>query len=263
MVKDNQVVLLSGGNAGLGLGMVKGLLEAGRARVAVFDLSLTELEALRADDNERLIAIEIDITDPEQVQSGVEAVLARWGQIDVLVNNACLAIFQPFEEKAVEDTRREFEVNYFGMVNLIHAVLPVMKARGGGTIHNVSSGVGLTGFANLCGYTSTKGAIESLTHTLSIELAPYGITVNLIHPPLMRTASSADLGIPPEMLADPDVSGRRMARQLGSSRDMITADFQSRMGLFGMRHFPVFFGRMFSKLSARYRAEQEALKSSE
>ncbi len=65
--------------------------------------------------------------------------------MDILVNNACLALFTRFEDRSVEDIRREFEVNYFGALNLIREVLPVMKKQGNGVIHNVSSGVGFTG----------------------------------------------------------------------------------------------------------------------
>jgi NADP-dependent 3-hydroxy acid dehydrogenase YdfG len=73
------------------------------------------------------------VTDEVQVNAAVEAVVQRWGRIDVLVNNACLAIFKPFGERTLEETRREFEVNYFGYLRTIASVLPHMKAQGGGS----------------------------------------------------------------------------------------------------------------------------------
>lgn len=109
------------------------------------------------------------------------------------MNNACLAVFSPFEEKSLIDTRRAFEVNILGCVNMIKAVLPTMKPQGGGIIHNVSSTVGISGFAGIYGYASTKGAVDALTRTLALELEPYGIVVNLVYPPLTRTRSSSPL----------------------------------------------------------------------
>ena len=102
------------------------------------------------------------MTNPQRVQSVVDEVVAKWGGVDVLVNNACLALFIPFEQCSLDDIRREFEVNYFGYLNMIRAVLPVMKRQRRSVIHNLSSGVGFTGMPNMTGYTSTKGAIESL-----------------------------------------------------------------------------------------------------
>jgi NAD(P)-dependent dehydrogenase (short-subunit alcohol dehydrogenase family) len=101
-------------------------------------------------------------------------------------------------DRTPDDTRREFEVNYFGYLNMIDAVLPVMRQQEHGVIHNLSSGVGITGYPGISGYASTKGAIEALTRTLALEFAPLGITVNLMHPPLTGTTSSAPLCVPPE-----------------------------------------------------------------
>jgi NAD(P)-dependent dehydrogenase (short-subunit alcohol dehydrogenase family) len=135
-------------------------------------------------------------------------VLAKWNFVDILVNNACLCVFKSFIDRSLDRTRAEFEVNYFGAIPMIHAVLPHMKAWGCGIIHNVSSGVGISGFPGISGYVSTKGAIESLTRTLALEFAFFGICVNLMHPPLTNTKSASPLGIPVEMMADPEKVGR-------------------------------------------------------
>ena len=166
------------------------------------------------------------------------------------MNNACLAIFAKFEDKAAAETRHEFEVNFFGYLNMIRAVLPIMKSLGNGVIHNVSSGMGLTGFPGLCGYTSTKGAIEALTRTLAIEFQPYGIIVNTIHPPLTRTKSASPLGIPEQMMADPKLVGERLARKIGRNKPSLTPDFSTALGLFANQHFPNIMGNLLAKMTA-------------
>ena len=94
------------------------------------------------------------------------------------------------------------EVNYFGYLNTIQAVLTLMLKQGHGVVHNLSSGVGYTDMPGMNGYTSSKGAIEALTRSLALEYAGRGITFNVMHPPLTRTASAAGFGVPPQMMAD-------------------------------------------------------------
>ena len=242
------VILITGADNGIGFHLTISLLEDG-FRVAGLDLSLENLTPLQESHPDRFLAIPCDVTDDDGVRAAVGAVVERWGQIDVLVNNACLAIFKSFEEKTLEETRREFEVNYFGYVRMIAAVLPHMKAQGGGLIHNVSSGVGLTGFPGLCGYASSKGAIEAMTRTLALELALLGICVNLMHPPLTNTRSAAPLGIPPQAMADPAEVGRKLAKKILSTQPTITPDFRTTAYLFFARRFPDALGRLFSRMA--------------
>ena len=252
MSTGNPVVIITGANNGIGFHMAAALLEE-RYRVAGFDLSGENLAALQETYPDRLLFWRCDVTDEAQVEAAVEAVVQRWGRIDVLVNNACLAIFKPFEEKTLEETRREFEVNYFGYVRTIAAVLPQMKTQGGGVIHNVGSGVGITGFPGIYGYVSTKGAIEALTRTLALELARYGICVNLVHPPLTNTRSAAPLGIPPQAMADPADVGRKLAKKILSTKPVITPDFKTAAYLFFARRYPDAVGRLFGKMAERAR----------
>ncbi len=245
-------IIITGGNSGIGFHLTKELMQAGH-RVAVFDLAGSALAPLAATYADRLIFQRCDVTSDADVRAAVDAVLAAWGGIDVLVNNACLATFGPFVDRDLDDIRREFEVNYFGYLRLITAVRPAMAAQGHGVIHNVSSGVGITGFPGIVGYASTKGAIEAMTRTLALELATAGITVNLIHPPLTDTKSAAPLGVPKPMMADPAVVGRRLARRIGSKKPVITPDLTSAIGLLGMRLFPSAFGRLLGAATARAR----------
>jgi len=248
-------VIVTGADNGIGLAMTRELLSSGRYLVGALDLSDDSLSVLQKDCPERLRICICDVTDGDAVGAAVESLASEWGRIDILLNNACLAVFGRFEEKAVNDSRREFEVNYWGAVNLIRAVLPHMKSARKGVIHNVSSGVGITGFPGIYGYASSKGALEALTRTLALELKEFGIVVNLMHPPLTRTRSSSPLGIPEQAMDNPERVGRRLARKIGSRRPVITPDFRTGAGLLLSRHFPVFMGRMLAWMTERARKE--------
>lgn len=241
----DEVVIITGANSGIGLGLARALHARG-ARVAGLDLSTENLPDIRS--------FVCDVTDPRRVHDVTDHIIEEWGGIDILVNNACLAIFSDFESRSDEETRRELEVNFFGYVNMIRAVLPTMKAAGGGVIHNVSSTVGLSGFAGLSGYASSKGAIEALTRTLAIELEPHGITVNLIHPPLTRTPSSAPLGIPDTFMEDAENVGRKLARRIASTRPVITPGPAEAIGVIVARLFPHALGRFMSRRAAEARS---------
>ncbi len=245
-----RVVVITGADNGIGFNMVKELLEM-QFRVSALDLESEHLAALQLVYPDSLRVFTCDVTDETAVKRAVDATFAEWGRIDILVNNACLAVFGKFEEKSLDDARREFEVNYFGCLHMIRAVLPCMKSAGRGVIHNVSSGVGITGFPGIYGYASTKGAIESLTRTLAIELSGCGINVNLMYPPLTSTRSSSPLGIPKEAMDTPEQVGRRLAWKIGSRKAIITPDIKTGLGLFFSRHFPGAMGRMLAWLAKK------------
>ena len=242
-------ILITGANNGIGFHMTQSLLAAGD-RVGAVDLCDDNLIPLQSTYPDRLMVFPCDVTDPVQIQAAVTTLLERWGQVDVLVNNACLLYYQSFEDKPVADTRREFEVNYFGCLNTIAAVLPYMKARGKGIIHNLSSGVGITGFPGISGYASTKGAIESLTRTLALEFEKYGIVVNLMHPPLTNTKSAAPLGIPVQVMDDPARVGRSLAKQILSTKPIISTDLRSAIFLFISYRYPRMIGKLFARITA-------------
>ena len=238
------VIIITGANNGIGLGLARSLDSVGH-RVAALDLSTENLDGIDS--------FVCDVTDPEQVKATIKQIIEKWGRVDVLVNNACLTRFSPFEVKKPEEIRRELEVNYFGYVNMIRAVLPQMKKQGSGIIHNVSSTVGSSGFEGLSGYGSAKGAIESLSRTLAIEFEKYGISVNLIHPPLTRTNSSSPLGIPQNFMADAEKVGQKLALKIGSRKGVITPGLMETVGVFAARIFPAAMGRFMSKKAAESR----------
>ena len=238
------VIIITGANNGIGLGLVRALDSHGH-HVAALDLSTENLNGIDS--------FVCDVADPEQVKSTIRQIIEKWGRVDVLVNNACLALFSSFEEKSNDELHRELEVNYFGYVNMIKAVLPQMKKQGSGVIHNVSSTVGTSGFEGLSGYGSAKGAIESLSRSLAIEFEKYGIVVNMIHPPLTRTNSSSPLGIPDSFMADAEKVGQNLALKIGSRKGVITPGLMETFGVFAARMFPAAMGRFMSKKAAEAR----------
>jgi short-subunit dehydrogenase len=129
-------------------------------------------------------------------------------------------------------------VNYFGYVRLLHAVLPHMRERNGGIIHNVSSGAGLVGHPGLSGYASTKGAIEALVRSLRLELQHEDVACTVMHPPLSNTRSAAELGYPESYLSDPADIGRKLAGKIESTDRVITADWKTAVGLYLSQRIP-------------------------
>lgn len=247
----NRAIIITGANSGIGLAMTRALLKMGDC-VAALDLETDNL----GQTHPTLLPFRCDVTQPQQIQSVVDEVISKWSKVDVLINNACLALFLPFEERCLDDIRREFEVNYFGYLNMIRAVLPVMKKQGRGVIHNFSSGVGYTGIPGMTGYTSTKGAIESLTRTLALEYASHGIVFTVMHPPLTRTKSSSGLGVPPEMMADPEVVGRKLAKQVGKTAPVLTPDLGGRVQLWASYHFRVPMGKLMAMMTEKAKKNQ-------
>lgn len=249
----NRIVVITGAGNGIGLAMARALLERGD-RVAALDIALENLDKRQPN----LLPQLCDVTDRARVRSAVDAVVRRWGSVDILINNACLALFKPFAERSIDDIRREFEVNYFGYLNMITAVLPVMCRQGHGVVHNVSSGVGYTGMPGMAGYTSTKGAIEALTRTLALEYASQGMTFNVMHPPLTRTKSSSGLGVPPQMMADPATVGRGLARQVGKTAPVLTPSFSDSVQLWATYHFRVGMGKLLAMMTERAKRAETA-----
>jgi NAD(P)-dependent dehydrogenase (short-subunit alcohol dehydrogenase family) len=137
--------------------------------------------------NTQALTCALDVTNPDQIGRAVTEAVARFGQIDVLVNNAGYGYLSAVEEGEDGEVRAMFEVNVFGLANMIKAVLPPMRERRSGTIVNISSQGGLIGFPGSGYYAATKFAVEGLSESLAKECAPLGIKVIVIEPGPFRT----------------------------------------------------------------------------
>jgi 3-oxoacyl-[acyl-carrier protein] reductase len=184
---DGKVALVTGAARGLGRATAVRLLERGAA-VAVNVRGAERAEALARELGPGAFAAPGDVADAAAAQGMVAATLARFGRLDVLVNNAALALSTRFEQISEEEWRRAMEVNVTAPFLLMRAALPAMKAQGYGRVVNVSSTAGKS-VSTLGGahYTTSKAALLGLTRAAAKELGPHGITVNAICPGMFDT----------------------------------------------------------------------------
>ncbi|MCW2240615.1 NAD(P)-dependent dehydrogenase (short-subunit alcohol dehydrogenase family) [Azospirillum canadense] len=140
---------------------------------------------------DRVLVQALDVTDQTSVDRSVEAGVEHFGGLDVVVNNAAVSVVSVFEATPHDVVRTVFETNLFGVMNVLRSALPHLRAGGGGTIVNISSGVGLVAVPLLALYVASKHAIEGLSEALAYELESQGINVKLIEPGAIRTTNFA------------------------------------------------------------------------
>jgi NAD(P)-dependent dehydrogenase (short-subunit alcohol dehydrogenase family) len=178
--------LITGCSSGLGRALAEAVMGAGHNAV-VTARSVTSVADLSDASPERVLAVALDVTKPEQVASAVQQAEERFGGVDVLVNNAGYGYRSAVEEGDDADIRTLFETHFFGTVAMIKAVLPGMRGRRSGAIVNISSiGAQLTPVGSGY-YSAAKAAIEGLSGALRGELAPLGISVTVVEPGAFRT----------------------------------------------------------------------------
>ncbi|HEY9641858.1 MAG TPA: oxidoreductase [Coleofasciculaceae cyanobacterium] len=176
--------LITGASRGFGAEIAKAALAAGDAVIATAR-NQTALQGLG--DSKHLLTVSMDVTQETQVQAAVAAGLDKFGQIDVLVNNAGFGLLGAIEESSVEEVENLYRTNVFGVLNLIRAVLPSMRQHRSGHIINLSSIGGYRASAGWGIYNSTKFAVEGITEALHHELAPLGIHATVVEPGYFRT----------------------------------------------------------------------------
>lgn len=184
--QTNPVWFITGCSTGFGRELAKLVLARGwRAVITARDV--VAIQDLVQGSEERAIAVALDVTKPSQIDAAVSIAKAKFGAIDVLVNNAGYGYLAAIEEGEDEAVRAMFEANVFGVVNMTKAILPTMRAQHGGLIVNVSSIGGLTSFAATGYYHGTKYAVEGISESLAIEVKPLGIDVMIVEPGPFRT----------------------------------------------------------------------------
>lgn len=187
-----KVALVTGAGRNLGKAIALSLAEAG-ADVAVTSRTLSEVERTAEEVQQKgskALAILADVTQPAEVEGAARRIVADWGRIDILVNNAATRCFQPALETSPEEWRRVIDTNLTGAFFCCQAVGPIMMRQGGGRIINISSRIGLQGAVNRAAYCASKGGLIQLTRALALEWAPYKILVNTIAPGLLNTPTA-------------------------------------------------------------------------
>ena len=183
---DTPVWFITGCSTGFGRELAKAVLERGW-RVVATARRPEQLDDLLAGHGERALKIRLDVTDHAEVVASVKEAEARFGRIDVLVNNAGYGYLAAVEEGEDAAIRAQFETNVFGLADLIRQALPGMRKRRSGNIVNYSSIGGLVSFGATGYYHASKYAVEGLSESLALEVAPLGIHVTLVEPGPFRT----------------------------------------------------------------------------
>ena len=181
-----KVILITGCSTGIGRDLAVRLSQAGYC-VAATARKIETLEDLPA-----ALKLSLDVTQPDSVYGIVAQTMERFGQIDVLINNAGYALRGALEEVPVEEVQQMFDVNVFGVLRMIRAVTPHMRKRRTGRIINISSIAGKLSTPVNGNYSASKFALEALSDALRLELAPFGIQVILIEPGAIKTHFDAN-----------------------------------------------------------------------
>ena len=180
-----QVWLVTGAGRGMGVDIAQAALAAGHLVVATG--RNPERVAQAVGESANLLTVGLDITDPADALAAVRAAVARFGRVDVLVNNAGNFVAGFFEEISPDDFRAQIETNLFGPLNVTRAVLPVMRKQRSGLVVTISSTAGLAGGEFVSAYAASKFALEGWMESLTPEVAPFGIRTMLVEPGFFRT----------------------------------------------------------------------------
>ena len=217
----NKVVIITGGSSGIGLCTAAALRDRG---CKVYELSRRDSEVTG------ITHIKCDVTDEAQIAAAVGQVMAESGRIDILINNAGFGISGAVEFTDTTDVRRLFDVNFFGMVRMNRAVLPLMRRQGGGRIVNLSSVAAPVPIPFQTYYSAGKAAVNSYTMALSNEVKPFGITVCAVMPGDIKTGFTSARQ---KNIAGDDIYGGRITRSVaGMEKDEQTGMDPAKAGAF-------------------------------
>jgi NAD(P)-dependent dehydrogenase (short-subunit alcohol dehydrogenase family) len=212
----SKIWFVTGAARGIGAEIVKAALAAGEKVVATGRDPAKVAQAFDAS-SEKLFVTTLDVAVAGQAESAVAATIARFGGIDVLVNNAGYGQLGAFEQQGSADAERQFATNVFGVFNVTRAVLPVMRKQRAGRIFNITSIGGLRGGPGASLYAASKFAIEGFSESLALEIAEFGIALTLVEPGFFRTdfldPSSARYG--DNRIADYDAFTKRLTDNYG------------------------------------------------
>ena len=184
-MSEKRVWLITGAGRGLGVDIAKAALIAGDAVVATGRDATKVTAAVGEHDN--LLCFKLDVTRPQDAQTAVDAAVAKFGRIDIVVNNAGNFFAGFFEELTPEQVRHQIETLLFGPMNVTRAVLPVMRKQRSGVLVAISSTAGIAGQMFCTAYAAAKFGIEGWMESLTPEIAPFGIRTMLVEPGFFRT----------------------------------------------------------------------------
>jgi NAD(P)-dependent dehydrogenase (short-subunit alcohol dehydrogenase family) len=193
----SKVWLITGSSRGLGRDLAEAVLSAGHQLVATARRP-EQLAGLAGRHPGQILPVALDVTDPVAAESAVHAAVERFGRLDVVVNNAGYADVAAIEDVTLDDFRAQIDANFYGVVYVTKAAVPVLREQGSGHIIQISSVGGRVASVGLAAYQSAKWAVEGFSGVLAQEVAPFGIKVSIIEPGGLRTDwAGSSMTIPP------------------------------------------------------------------
>ncbi len=180
----SKIVLITGSNSGIGLATAVLLAEKGyKVYATMRNLDKKQnLENKAREKNVNVNILQLDVTDDASVKNAVNEVMEKERRIDVLVNNAGYGLMGPMETISIDKIKKQFEVNFFGLIRITQAVLPQMRKQNSGHIINLSSIAGVRGITAADLYCASKFAVEGLTESMQVSMEGFGIKVSMIEP---------------------------------------------------------------------------------
>ncbi|MFC5667219.1 oxidoreductase [Kitasatospora misakiensis] len=194
---------VTGASRGLGAEITREVLDRGHSVIATARNASAVLKA-HPQRPDGLLAVDADVTEPQQLAAAVEAGLARFGRIDVVANNAGYGLLGAIEEASDQAARALFDVNVFGVLNTLRATLPTLRAQRSGHVLNIGSVAGFATGPATGLYGASKFAVEGISEALHGELAPLGVRVTIVEPGGFRTdfLAGSSLRVEPATIAD-------------------------------------------------------------
>ncbi len=231
---ENKVAVVTGGASGIGLALCELLLSFGAKAVILADLNAeklkTESTRLETAYPGKVLGIQTDVTKEESVAATIrQAAEFGGGQIHFLFNNAGISAAKPFDEATDADWKFAFDVNFFGAVYGIRAVLPIMRAQGGGHIANTASGIAFSPMALQSMYSATKAALNGFTLALRYEFWDENIRFSTVIPGTVATPIWGPVEIP-ECAITPEESARGILRGLAANERIVIVTDPDRDG---------------------------------
>jgi len=186
-MNTSKVWYVTGASRGLGLTLVKKLLENGYRVAATSRNAYTLSQAAGLTDKNRFLPLAVDLNNPDSIHESIQQTLAAFGRIDVVVNNAGYGMAGAVEEIGDPDIRNIFNINVFATIDVVKAVLPVMRSQKSGYIINIGSVAGFAGAPGLSVYSATKAAVAAFSEVIALDVKEFGIKVTVAEPSGFRT----------------------------------------------------------------------------
>ena len=218
---EDKIVVITGATRGIGLEIARSFLEK-KANVIIFgskEETVNNAKEILKKEGFDCLGYHPNLSNYEEVESVVKEIIEKFGRIDVLINNAGISANKKIEDTLSSDFEQIMDINVLAMFNMIKAVVPYMKEKGQGVILNTSSMVSIYGQKSGVGYPASKFAVNGLTKSLALELAPFNIRVNAVAPGIINTDMVAKL---PREMIEPLIKTIPLGR-IGEPRDVANA----------------------------------------